>query len=622
MYINFKNVVLHNFLSYGHSEVELSDKNCCIVNGSNKCKLDNSLSNGSGKSTIFSAICWALTGETIQGIKSNLKNEFINEDSCYVTLFFDINNDSYEITRIYKPKSDLKIKINNIDKSGKGIKESELVLANHLPDLTKDLISSVIIIGQGMPNKLSKFTPSGRKQLLETLSKSDYMIEDIKNRINDRQNELNISKRDLEDLSLKISTQIQLFTQQLNQVNDKLANIPNITLLKDKLVEIEKELPIDNVNKEALEKTVNDLQEVNKQLQEQLIAVNNAMNAELQNEMNCFLEASEPVLDERSKTNGEASALKSEIDRLKNVKDVCPTCGQKLPNVTKVDTTQQEQHYAELLDKITALDKKIAIMKEKHNEHQQHIRDEFNVDIEKKKQEQQNTMGDLSARNMQLRALVATINNKEKEQQRLKNEFDNHNKYVDELTNSVKELETNIEAHNNKLNDKEKDKALLQEHIDVVKKMDTLVKRDFRGYLLSNVIDYIDSKCKEYSQIVFETNELDFKLDGNDIDISYHGKPMENLSGGEQQRVDIILQLALRDMMVKYLNFSSNILVLDEIFDNLDALATEKVLELITSQLQDVNSLFIISHHSSELGIEYDTEINVVKNEMGISEVI
>lgn len=622
MYINFKNVILHNFLSYHHSDIDLSDKNYCIVNGINNCKIDNSISNGSGKSTIFSAICWALTGETIQGISKNLKNDFIDEDDCYVTLFFEVNNDKYEITRIYKPKSDLKIIINGIDKSGKGVRESELVLANYLPDLTKDLIASVIIIGQGMPNKLSRLAPNGRKQLLEKMSKSDYMIEDIKNRIIARQSKLNTDKRELEDLGLKISTQINLFNQQLSQTNGKLMNIPDVALIKDKLVEIEKELPIDNVSKEALEKTVNDLQELNKQLQEQILKINNEMNAELQNEMNYYVEANNPITEDRSKLNGEAIALNNEINKLKSIKDICPTCGQKLPNVTKVDTTQQEQQYKELLDKIATLDKKIALMKEKHNQNQQEIRNEFNIDIEKKKQEQQNSIGDLSARNMQLRTLVASINNKEKEQQRLKNELDNHTKMVEDLNNTKKELETNIEAHNHKLNENEKSQALLQEHIDVVKKMDTLVKRDFRGYLLSNVIDYINSKCKEYSQIVFETDELEFKLDGNDIDISYHGKPMENLSGGEQQRVDIILQLALRDMMVKYLNFSSNILVLDEIFDNLDALATEKVLELINSELQDVNSLFIISHHSDELGIEYDTELNVIKNENGISEVL
>ena len=57
MYINFKKVVIHNFLSYGHAEIDLTNKNYCLVRGINNNPVDNALSNGSGKSTWSSAIC-------------------------------------------------------------------------------------------------------------------------------------------------------------------------------------------------------------------------------------------------------------------------------------------------------------------------------------------------------------------------------------------------------------------------------------------------------------------------------------------------------------------------------------------------------------------------------------
>lgn len=99
MLINFKKIILHNFLSFGHSEIELEDKNYCMVKGINKCIRDNSLSNGSGKSSIWSGICYALTGETIQGITSNLKNINIDEDECYVELVVEINGEEFTIRR-------------------------------------------------------------------------------------------------------------------------------------------------------------------------------------------------------------------------------------------------------------------------------------------------------------------------------------------------------------------------------------------------------------------------------------------------------------------------------------------------------------------------------------------
>jgi DNA repair exonuclease SbcCD ATPase subunit len=95
----------------------------------------------------------------------------------------------------------------------------------------------------------------------------------------------------------------------------------------------------------------------------------------------------------------------------------------------------------------------------------------------------------------------------------------------------------------------------------------------------------------------------------------------DNLSGGEKQRCDIILQFAIRDLLQNYLNYSSNILVLDEIFDGLDKISTNKIIDLITNKLKDVESIFIISHHTDELELPVDSEIKVIKNTNGISEV-
>lgn len=48
--LSFEKVILHNFGSYGHVEVELSNKGFCLVSGTNTYKKDNAISNGSGKS--------------------------------------------------------------------------------------------------------------------------------------------------------------------------------------------------------------------------------------------------------------------------------------------------------------------------------------------------------------------------------------------------------------------------------------------------------------------------------------------------------------------------------------------------------------------------------------------
>ena len=151
--------------------------------------------------------------------------------------------------------------------------------------------------------------------------------------------------------------------------------------------------------------------------------------------------------------------------------------------------------------------------------------------------------------------------------------------------------------------------------------MDILIKRDFRGYLLINIIEYLNKKAKEYCNIVFGNELVNLELSGNNLEITYAGKTFDNLSGGEKQRVDIMLQFALRDLMNKYFNIDSNIIVLDEITDYLDKQACQAVIKLITEKLNDTESVFIISHHMSELGLPIDSEVHVVKDENGISSI-
>jgi DNA repair exonuclease SbcCD ATPase subunit len=151
--------------------------------------------------------------------------------------------------------------------------------------------------------------------------------------------------------------------------------------------------------------------------------------------------------------------------------------------------------------------------------------------------------------------------------------------------------------------------------------MDQLTRRDFRGYLLTNIISYIDNKAKEYCSTVFGTRELSLSLNGNALDITYCGKMFDSLSGGEKQRVDLILQLAIRDLLTSYLDLSANILVLDEITDFLDKKSCQAVMNLLEKELQTVESVFIISHRASTLDIPIDSELSIIKNTKGISEL-
>ena len=94
-----KKLRVHNFLSFGDAEVEFRDKGYTLVSGVNLNPKDGALSNGSGKSSIWSAISWALTGETIQGINTNVCHINFLTEGCWVELTFKLDKDVYKITR-------------------------------------------------------------------------------------------------------------------------------------------------------------------------------------------------------------------------------------------------------------------------------------------------------------------------------------------------------------------------------------------------------------------------------------------------------------------------------------------------------------------------------------------
>ena len=96
-------------------------------------------------------------------------------------------------------------------------------------------------------------------------------------------------------------------------------------------------------------------------------------------------------------------------------------------------------------------------------------------------------------------------------------------------------------------------------------------------------------------------------------------KAYENLSGGEKQKIDLIIQFSIRDMLCTHIGFTSNILVLDEVFDSLDMVGCQRVLDLIAS-LTDIKNVFIVTHRK-DLSIPCDKEIVVIKSPEGISEL-
>ena len=614
-----KNIKIENFLSLGNANVDLNDKGYCLINGVNNNPDDNAKSNGAGKSSLIEAICWAITGETVRGVK-DVVNMF-TEGGCSVDLTFSVDSDDYRIIRYKdhsKYKTDLKIYINGEDKSGKGIRDSQKLLESYLPDLTSSLIGSVIVLGQGLPQRFTNNTPAGRKEVLEKLSKSDFMIDDLKKRLTERKLYLNKELRTVEDNILTTETLINSLTQQIVQAQERLKQLEDPAVYDDLISRAEEKLAYidskidelkDNLKQQRLK--LNNSQDLKSQKLSTILEEEREANSQ-------FLEIKYSTESELTVARSDERKLLEDIRKAKDVKDTCPTCGRKFEGVFKPDTTDLENQWKEKKQLKETLEIKLVDLQNKNVELKRQFEKqklEATADIDREILEYQAHIQSLEKNLGILQDDRDRENSSLSKYQSLKASYQATLKTINETiatnTSDIEKLKENSVYYYD-------DKNQYLNRIDIINKFTNITNRDFRGYLLKNVIDFIDKKAKEYSKDIFDTEALTFCLDGNNIDISYCDKQYETLSGGEKQKLDLIIQFAIRDMLCQFLDFRCNIICIDEIFDNLDSVGCDKVIDLISTKLSDIESIFIISHHS-DLAIPSDSMITVVKGSDGVS---
>lgn len=622
MNIIFKKVSIFNFLSFGSAEVALDDRGFVLVNGINEHIEDNAKSNGSGKSALWDSIIWALTGDTIRGTSKEIVN--INATGgCKVQLEFEVDSHNYIVIRS-KDHSELgttlKLYVDDKDVSGKGIRDTEKILQSYLPELDSSFIGAVIILGQGMPQRFSNNTPSGRKEILEKLSKSDFMIEDIKQRLSTRKTSISNSLREIQDKLVELNTKQTMLTSQESSLNTKLDSLYSEKPSSDKIDSLQTQLDSLNNEYDTVKKDYDSKKDELESISSSLNKLNDYIfekRSEIEGKYACSIESAES----RSRSaSWEYEKCKKALSEIENIKDVCPTCGQKLPEVHKPDKSPYIDAVNSAAKEVEDAKSDLCKIRKDKTDELDSITKEFNSQKAKIESERDSVKHSISRLNEKLSSVQSNRNECEREISKIKSNIESYDARVKETLSSIELTKSEIEKVNTDILYNKSMEESTKTHSDVVNKMLTLATRDFRGYLLSNVIDFINARAKSYSKDIFGTDSIEFSLEGNNINISYENKLYENLSGGERQRIDIIVQFSLRDMLKQFSAFNCNLLVLDELLDSLDKVSSDAVIDFLTKRLVDVSSIFFITHHS-DLQIPSDSSIIVYKDARGVSSV-
>ena len=446
--------------------------------------------------------------------------------------------------------------------------------------------------------------------------KSDDMIKELKDKVSKRRAEVDKMKRDAEDRRLSLSTTLSNVRKTVDETRVKLDSFPDVRGQQIEAETLQKRIDVlkSQIDSTDIESKRNELSNINAELYKQETYFDSKIKGKFEEDDLI----SNLTVDLRAVDNS-ILFVRNEINEMRSVKDVCPTCGQKIQGVVKPDTSEKEN----LLNDLTA--KKEYITKSLSSAQQ----DRSNK-VNQLKNDKCKVIGELSEKAAELMQLVDSIDKQVKqwsnELQRSESQYKNISDAIlrhDSMKSMLEELlhknENQIPSLIESVSNCEVQINKWANSLSILQKFDTVLKRDFRGILLKNVVEYIDGAVKNYGSYIFDSASLSFALDSNNISVKLNNKEYEMLSGGEKQKVDIIVQFALRDMLCNYLGFDCNILVLDEVFDNLDSVGCDKVIQLITNKINSVNSIYIISHHAEELDIPVDSHIAVEKDRTGVS---
>lgn len=645
MNIKLNTIHIHHFRSIDDITLTLNDQGTVIVKGENYYE-DKAVSNGSGKSSIFEGIIFSIYEETSSGEK-DVANRVYN-DGYKLTLDFNIDSNHYIIIREQKgSKSTVLLYKNEVDISARNKTDTNKLILD-IFKVNKALFLDSIFLSQNISTSLTSLSPTARKERLEILTNTDTNIslfkenmKAVQTKYENNANDIQLSIKQLEGKLSAMQQQNQelsLKIDHINQVNeenkskyDKAKIEVDIFNLKQKITELEQ---VQETNSTEIS-SLNEVNDTYREDKNKLDVEINTYNTQLFKVQDNLSNINMKITTETNNINNLNSKIEHNLKEIDSISksDTCPTCGRKYDNfdstftdnlianynkeindmennlielhavvdklnLDKVDCTSQLSSIELDIDKLVArkneLDIKIKENTNKCNTCNQHIL-YYKSQLLQYKNELDKLYTDLAeANNIQIIP-------------------------VDEYVNMLNKTNSDIINIDNEIKDMSAKLTNINSYVDICKHCLQLITKEFRTYLLKNSIQYLNTLLRDYSAKLFSNTDdvIYISEDDNKLNIYLGNASYESLSGGEKTRVNIALLLAQKSLASIIGNISCNIIILDEVLGYCDSTAELNIIELITAQLDSLETIYMISH--KEIPIGYDNQIVVVKDKSGLS---
>lgn len=583
--IKFKRVKLTNFMSFKDEVFNLDERGLLLILGQNNTDAEHFRSNASGKSAMFDAIYYALYGNPLR--KINSVDDVIRRgtEEASVELEFEVGGDEYKIVRARK-KNGGTLQVFNGDKdiSTNDMRETQKEIINKMinPDISRSAIfflasefQSFITLGDADKkgiitkifalDKVERYRAIAKDRHLTSLTAYDKLESEQKFYIS------NIAdlKKSIDEFNVKDA--------------EKVANAIKI---------IEEGLKLAMEREAEKKKEVIHLKEVIKELRE-------GYDIDIEKKRKLSMELSEEKIHKNN--------MMDELEKIEKLiaKGKCPTCRGKV----------QKSNFASEIESL-----KTGI-------------DDINVDgIQKKLADVEK---DIAKAKEYIDGYEEKLSDDENKLERIRREINDKTKELSELKVMKGEFDTKLNNYKSDLKKNEKGLEDCEKKLEEAKEKVSLYEFWVNGFGPQGIVSYIldayfpkfNMLLNEYLQTLFGTGVYakfspftqlksgEFREKWS-FDIEGLGS-YASCSAGEKRRIDVAVLFAL-NTMVRDMIGGTNILVIDEVFDPLDDVGAERVIELLKKL--NLSSVFVVTHNEA-LQEQFSNQITVVKSK-GVSKII
>jgi len=569
--ILFKRIAYRNFLSSGNTptEINLTGEITTLIIGHN----------GSGKSTMLDALCFALFNKAFRKInKSQLVNS-TNEKDCLVEVEFSVGNKEYKVIRAIKPNI-FEIWINGeLQNQAAATVDQQKQLEDTILKLNYKSFTQIVILGSASFVPFMQLSTAHRREVVEDL------------------------------LDIKIFSAMNLILKEkIRSSNEKIKEF----VLFEK--SIEEKILMQQEFIEELEKRGNTKIDVNKK------KITNLMN-----ENGNYISENTTLDESTLKFTNEQEEVVGATDKLKKLGNLKGKISEKVSTITQEHKFFSENTVCptctQTIDEEFRVNR-IADAQNKAKELQQGFQELENTIKEEEERERRFIIlsKEITKLNYEISQNNTRISFNQKQIQELEYEIQT---ITEQLENRNTEHEK-LEKLKKQQNDNFKKKSKYKETVSYFDFAQVLMKDGgVKTKIIQKYLPLMNQQINKYLQMMdFYINfTLDEEFKENIKSPIHEDFTYESFSEGEKMRINLAILFTWREIARMKNSINTNLLILDEVFDSsLDNMGTDYFTKIIKYVIKDAN-VFVISHKTDELIDKFDKVIRFEKTK-GFSKMI